>query len=168
MADGTDIDEAFVEEETDLTKLIGILADGVVGATAGLVGTAMMTVVLLIAESLNAFSRQAFADLTQLIGLGAYVPPVTFGFLLFLLGGMVPWPLLFASLREYLPGRTWPVSGLFFGTALWTGFALAFYDGAAGVSLALYLVLTLVAHWAYGVSLGLVFSYFSDRPASLI
>jgi hypothetical protein len=171
MPDGTDLDDApLVEEETEAEtdRLFGIVADGVVGAAGGLVGTAMMTVVLLIAESLGAFSRQSFGDLAELIGLGAFVPPVAFGYLLFLLGGMFPWPLLFASLREYLPGRTWPISGLFFGTALWTGFVLAFYDGETGIALVLYLVLTLLAHWVYGFSLGLVVRYLSKRPESLV
>jgi hypothetical protein len=115
--------------------------------------------VLLVAEQLGAFSRASFAGLTRLVGLEGVVPEVTAGFLLFLAGGMVPWPLLFASLKEYLPGESWPVAGVFFGTALWTGFVGALYPGVTGVALALYLVLTLVAHWVYGASLGLVFSY---------
>lgn len=159
-------DAALRNDEFD--RLIGIVADGVVGAAGGLVGTAMMTVVLLVAESFDAFNRQSFADLTELIGLGGYVPEVTFGFLLFLLGGMVPFPLLFASLSEYLPGERMPVNGIFFGTAMWTGFAMAFYDGFTGLALVLYLVLTLLAHWAYGIGLGLVFEYLSTRPDTLV
>lgn len=172
MADRTEYEDGFAEEqiegETEFDRLVGIIADGVIGAAGGLVGTALMMVVLLFAESLGAFSRSSFADLTELVGLTGYVPEVTFGFLLFLLGGMVPWPLLFASLREYLPGDSWPVNGLFFATALWTGFVGAFYPGVGGLTLALYLVLTLVAHWVYGVSLGLVFNYLCDRPDSLV
>ncbi|MHB9287749.1 DUF6789 family protein [Halobacteriales archaeon Cl-PHB] len=159
-------DPALRDDEFD--RLFGIVADGVVGAAGGLVGTAMMTVVLLVAETFGAFSRQSFADLTALIGLEGYVPAVTFGYLLFLLGGMFPWPLLFASLAEYLPGERMPVQGIFFGTALWTGFALAFFDGFTGVGLLLYVVLTLIAHWVYGVSLGFVFEYLSTRPDTLV
>ncbi len=161
-------DPTLTEEQTEWDKLFGILADGVVGAAGGLVGVAMMTVVLVIAEQLGAFSRQSFADLTQLVGLGGHVPEITFGFLLFLAGGMVPWPLLFASLKEYLPGESWAVAGIFFGTALWTGFVGAFYPGVTGAMLALYLGLTLVAHWVYGASLGLVFNYLSERPDTLV
>lgn len=170
MPDGTtEFEEsALSEEERESDRLVGIIADGIVGAAGGLVGVALMTVVLLIAESVGAFSRESFAALTRLVGLGGYVPEVTAGFVIFLAGGMVPWPLLFASLREYLPGETWPVAGVFFGTALWTGFALAFYDGFTGVTLALYLVLTLVAHWVYGASLGFVFRYFATRSETLV
>ncbi|WP_340100091.1 DUF6789 family protein [Salinibaculum salinum] len=169
MAESTEFeDPTHTEEETEYDRVIGIVADGVVGAAGGLVGVAMMTVVLVIAEQFGAFSRQSFADLTELIGLGGYVPEVTVGFLIFLAGGMVPWPLLFASLREYLPGESWPVNGLFFGTALWTGFVGAFYPGVTGFALVLYLAFSLVAHWVYGVSLGLVFSYLSERPETLV
>lgn len=172
MADaGGSLDDAQVGDEmgeTEFDRLFGIFADGVIGAAGGLVGTAMMTVVLLIAESLGAFHRSSFAQLTELIGLTGYVPEITFGFLLFLLGGMVPWPLLFASLLNYLPGERMPVSGIFFGTALWTGFAMAFWDGFTGLTLVVFLALTLVAHWVYGVCLGLVFEYLSERPDTLV
>jgi hypothetical protein len=166
---GTDVDDpTLTEEETEFDRLLGIIADGVVGAAGGLVGTAMMTVVFVIAEQFGAFSRESFAGLTQLVGLEAYVPAVAFGYVLFLAGGMVPWPLLFASLTRYLPGESRAVSGIFFGTALWTGFVMAFWGGFTGLSLVIYLVLTLVAHWVYGVSLGLVFEYLSERPDTLV
>ncbi|MFC7131736.1 MULTISPECIES: DUF6789 family protein [Salinibaculum] len=170
MPDGTTEleDAALAEEGSKYDRLGGIVADGVVGAAGGLVGVAMMTVVLLVAESFGAFSRESFGALARLVGLGGLVPEVTVGYLIFLAGGMFPWPLLFASLKEYLPGDSWPVAGVFFGTALWTGFVGAFYAGFGGVSLVLYLVLTLVAHWVYGASLGLVFSYLSERPDTLV
>ena len=163
-------EQALGEEMTtdEFDRMIGIVADGLIGAAGGLVGTALMTVVLLVAESAGAFSFESFGELTRLVGLGGYVPEIAFGYVMFLAGGMVPWPLLFASLMEYLPGRRMPVTGVFFGTALWTGFVLAFYDGFAGGALVLYLVLTLVAHWVYGVSLGFVFEYLSTRPTTLV
>ena len=169
MDDTTEFDDpTAADEETDFDRLFGIIADGVVGAAGGLVGVALMMVVLVIAEQFGAFSRQSFADLTRLVGLGGYVPEVTAGFLIFLAGGMVPWPLLFASLREYLPGESWPVNGIFFGTALWTGFVGALYPGVTGVTLVLYLGFSLVAHWVYGASLGFVFNYLAKRPDTLV
>ena len=88
------------EDEQEFDTLIGILGDGIVGAVGGLAGTASLTVGLLIAESIGAFDRESFALLTRMIGLEEFVPTVLFGYLLFLLGGMIPWPLLFASLKE--------------------------------------------------------------------
>ncbi|MFC6975155.1 DUF6789 family protein [Halomicroarcula sp. GCM10025709] len=161
--------EESVTDTEEFDSLVGIVADGVVGAAGGLVGTAMMTVVFLIAQSLGAFSLTDFAILTELVGLTGYVPEVLFGFFIFLGGGMFPWPLLFASLKAYLPGQSSDaISGAFFGAAMWTGFVLAFYTGQTGVELVLYAVLTLLAHVVYGVGLGMVFEYFASRPDSIV
>lgn len=158
----------ITEDGEEFDNLIGIVGDGIVGAAGGLVGTAMLTVVLLVAESVGAFSRESFALLTEMVGLDGYVPAVLFGYLLFLAGGMVPWPLLFASLKEYLPGRSDPVKGAFFGGAIWTGFVGAFHTDQTGTTLILYVLFTLIAHVVYGVGLGLVFNYFLTRPDSIV
>ena len=165
---GESADSDAVAEDNEFDNLRGILADGVVGAAGGLVGTAMMTVVFLIAQSVGAFELTDFAILMELLGLSEVVPPVLFGFLLFLGGGMVPWPLLFASLKAYLPGESSPVSGAFFGAAMWTGFVIGFYTGQSGLELLLYALLTLVAHVVYGIGLGAVFDYFAERPDSIV
>ncbi|MDS0260877.1 hypothetical protein NDI56_15840 [Haloarcula sp. S1CR25-12] len=161
-------DNDVVSSSEEFDNLRGILADGVIGAAGGLVGTAMMTVVFLIAQSVGAFALTDFAILTELLGLTAYVPAVLFGFVIFLGGGMFPWPLLFASLKTYLPGESSPIEGAFFGAAMWTGFVLAFYTDQTGLSLVLYAVLTLVAHVVYGLGLGAVFDYFESRPDSIV
>jgi hypothetical protein len=167
-----EFDETFGEEieveENEFDRLIGIVGDGIVGAAGGLVGTAMMTGVLLIAQSVGVFSQESFASLGGLAGLEVLGPPIVVGYLVFLFNGMVPFPLLFASVMEYLPGDRPPVSGMVFGAILWTGFVLVFYEGFAGLELGLYVVLTLVAHLAYGLGLGLVFEYLSSRPDSLV
>lgn len=155
-------------DNSEFDSLVGIIGDGVVGAAGGLVGTALATVVLLIADSLGAFDMGSLAKLTEMVGLSEYVPALLFGYVLFILGGMVPWPLLFASLKEYLPGDRDAVKGAWFGGAIWTGFVLAFYTGETGLLLAGYVVLTLLAHVAYGVGLGLVFNYFMTRPDSIV
>ena len=158
----------ITDDDEEFDTLIGIIGDGVVGAAGGLAGTAALTVGLLIAESMGAFDREAFALLTRMVGLEAYVPEILFGFFLFLLGGMIPWPLLFASLKEYLPGESDPVKGAFFGAAIWTGFVGAFHTDQTGFTLVLYVVLTFLAHVFYGLSLGAVFNYFMTRPDSIV
>jgi hypothetical protein len=169
----TGVDDPALSEDgltdtEEFDSVAGIIGDGIVGAAGGLVGTAMSTVVLLIAQSLGAFSITDFAILTELVGLEGYVPAVLFGYVIFLGGGMFPWPLLFASLKTYLPGQSSPVSGAFFGGAMWTGFVLAFYTDQSGLGLALYAVLTLAAHVVYGIGLGAVFDYFATRPDSIV
>lgn len=170
---GGDVDELSEEvAEPDFDHLAGILADGFIGAVGGLVGTAVMTVVLIGASSVGAFQMTAFATLADLTGLEAVFPAnrLAVGYLLFLAGGMVTWPLLFASIGSYLPGETFALKGLPYGFVLWTGFVLAFAQGISGMgtTLVLYAVLTLVAHLAYGFSLGSVFDYLSDRPDTLV
>ncbi|MFC7140245.1 DUF6789 family protein [Halosimplex aquaticum] len=177
MADTRELDDPTVDEEEfedpavrddDFDRLFGIAADGVIGAAGGLVGTTLMTVVLLIGESFDVFSRSSFATVTSMVGLDGVFPEVTAGYVLFVLAGMFPWPLLFASLKEYLPGARDPVHGIVFGTALWTGFVFAFYDGYTGLALVGYLAVTLVAHWVYGIGLGAVFEYLATRPDTLV
>ncbi|WP_129113436.1 DUF6789 family protein [Halegenticoccus tardaugens] len=167
-----DIAESTSEDvaEPDFDHLTGIITDGFVGAVGGLVGTTVMTVVLLIGTTLGAFEVGSFATLSELIGLNALLPldPVAGGYVLFLLNGMITWPLLFASIGSYLPGTKYATKGIPYGMVLWTGFVMAFYTGQSGIAFVLYLFLTLLGHVAYGFSLGSVFDYLSERPETLV
>ncbi|WP_435195971.1 DUF6789 family protein [Natronomonas sp. EA1] len=165
------VDVEFEENgEPDFDTLLGVITDGFVGAIGGFVGTSVMTVVLLVATTIGVFDFVAFEELATLSGLAAFAPmdARSFGYLIFLLGGMVTWPLLLASLGSYLPGDRFALKGIPFGFVLWTGFALAFYTGQTGLALAGYLVLTLIGHFAYGFALGTVFDYLSTRPKTLV
>ncbi|NHN61350.1 MULTISPECIES: DUF6789 family protein [Halorussus] len=162
--------ESTETAEPDFDHLWGIITDGFIGAVGGLVGTGSLTVGLLIAASLGAFDINEFATLAELTGLDALFAanPPAVGYVLFLLTGMVMWPLLFASIGSYLPGDRYAIKGLPFGFVLWTGFAPAFYVDYTGLTMALYLVLTLGAHFSYGFTLGAVFDYLGDRPETLV
>ncbi len=156
--------------ESEFDSLSGIITDGFIGALGGLVGTAALTAILLVGTTLGAFDLNSFAVLARLTGADALFPsnPAAVGYLIFLGGGMVTWPLLFVSIGSYLPGENYAIRGLSYGFVLWTGFALAFYDGYTGLLLVVYLVLTLLGHVAYGFSLGAVFDYLSKRPTTLV
>jgi len=158
--------------EPDFDNLIGIVTDGLVGALGGLVGTAAMTVGLFVAASVGAFDMEAFASLASLTGLVSVFPgnALAIGYLTFLAGGMFIWPLLLASAGRYLPGDSFAIKGLPFGFVLWTGFVLSFADGVSGgpLTLGLYAIFTLVAHFFYGFTLGSVYDYFSNRPETLV
>ncbi|MFD1588030.1 DUF6789 family protein [Halorientalis brevis] len=158
--------------QPDFDHLAGIVTDGLIGAVGGLVGTAAMTIGLFVASTLNAFDMQSFAILSELTGLAVIFPgnALAVGYLIFLAGGMITWPLLFAATAEYLPGSKFATKGIPYGFVLWTGFVLAF-AGDIGTStgiLALYAVLTLLSHFAYGFTLGAVFDYLADRPDTLV
>jgi hypothetical protein len=156
--------------EPEFDRLMGVLTDGLIGAVGGAVGTAALTVGLLVAASLGAFELSAFAVIGDLTGVDVLFPNnvAAVGYVLFLLGGMVTWPLLFASIGSYLPGSRFAIKGLPYGFVLWTGFVMAFYTGQTGLLLALYVLLTLIAHFAYGFTLGAVFDYLSNRPDTLV
>ncbi|MFB6105602.1 MAG: DUF6789 family protein [Halobacteriaceae archaeon] len=154
--------------ENEFDRMVGILADGLVGAASGFVGMTLMTGVLLIAEGAGVFSRATFAEVSALVGLEQYFPPLLTGYLIVFGHGMITFPLLYASLKQFLPGGHDVVTGMVFGAFLWTGFAVAFYAGATGLALVGYLALTLVAHLAYGFGVGAVFHYLTSRPDSII
>lgn len=165
------VQDAELGEETaepDFDHLFGVLTDGFVGALGGAVGTAIVTVGLLVARTFDAFEMTAFAELAEMTGTVVFYPqhPVAVGFLVFLAGGMIIWPLLLASAGTYLPGRRFATRGLSFGAVIWTGFVLAFYDPAYW--LPAYVLFTFVAHLGYGFGLGAVFDYFSTRPDTLV
>lgn len=169
MPGETDVDPLGTADY-DSDSMTGIVFDGVIGAVSGAVGTAMMTVVLLIGASLGGFEMASLSMVVDLIGLSAVAPSysLVIGYLLFLAGGMVTWPLLFASIGRYLPGETWARQGAFFGFILWTGFVLAFYTGYAGIDLAVYVTTTLLGHLAYGFCLGAVIDYLGGRERPLV
>lgn len=145
--------------------VVAIVKGGVIGAIAGGVGIVAMSLVLGVAVVFGVLDTASFAELAHL-GLGRS-DRVLLGYVIFAGGGMTTWPLLFAVLNEYLPGRTMVQSGVTFATIAWTGFLVAFYTGQTGLALALYLILTLVAHWVYGAVLGAVFGLVSRRTKVL-
>jgi len=168
--DFTDVDVTEEGAEPDFDHLAGIVTDGLIGAVGGLVGTAALTVGLFVAASVGAFEFDSFTEISEILALELLFPgnAAAFGYVMFLLGGMTVWPLLFAATGGYLPGRKYATKGLSYGAVLWTGFVMAFYTGQAGLLLGLYLVLTFVAHLAYGFTLGAVFDYLGNRPETLV
>ncbi len=133
----------------------------VAGAAAigGFVGTMLMSGVLFTATILGVFDLSSFSDLAGFIGEQS----VVVGYLLFLVGGMTTWALLFAVLAEYLPGGPRIVTGLAFATIISAGFGLAFYTGQTGLQLLAYGVFVLIAHWFYGFGLSATFEYLAER-----
>lgn len=167
MVDSMTDDDDLATPDHEFDRLIGVFADGVVGAISGLVGMTLLTGSLFVAERLGGFDSESMSSLAELANLDVFGPPVVIGFAIFWAHGLVTWPLLFASFKQYLPGSA-PVGGVLFGLVLWTGFLPGFYAGYQGTALALFVGFSLIGHVAYGLSLGLVFSYLTDRPDSIV
>lgn len=132
-----------------------------VGMSGGLVGMVGLLPLLGVAWFLGAIEPEAFASLATIVGLG---PSFLIGSVIFIGGGIVTLPILFVSLAMFMPGRSVMEKGAIFGGIVWTGFIVAFFTGQTGLTLALYLVVTLVAHVAYGGILGTVYGRFAEIP----
>jgi cytochrome c oxidase subunit 1 len=135
-----------------------------VAVGAGTVATVAMAPLFTLAWWAGALDPAAFAGLAELLGLG---PSLPVGAFVFVGGGAIPLALVFLAWAGFLPGSTLAARGMVYATIVWTGFALAFYAGQAGSTLALYLVLTLAAHWTYGAVLGYLYGRVATIPAAL-
>lgn len=149
-----DDEEAFSTPETnELERARG-------GVAGGVVGTMLMTAVLLLVNATVTPGLDVFGTLAELAGVGA---APTVGLALFFGAGMFAWPLLFVTLGAYLPGSTRPKQGIVFAGILWTGFIAAFYTRYAGFDLLVFIVFSVVTHLAYGYVLGFVTARFTGQ-----
>ena len=141
-------------------QLLGV-RQAALGAAAGLAGMAAMAPFLAVAWALDAFELSAVAALSDIVALG---PSFLLGSVIFVGGGMTTLPLLFASLAVFLPGEAMGTKGAVFGAIVWTGFAVAFWSEQTGTALALFLLLSLLAHLAYGYVLGTLYGRYAEVP----
>lgn len=162
-----------VETETDpeATILYDIVVDGVFGAVAGFAGTVVLTAFLLMSSVFGGFQFENFSATAEILLLTPFVGDLgaAVGYVIFVVGGSVVWPLMLASIGTYLPGRDFATKGAVFGLIVWPGFALGFGEAlssATTVGFGAFLALSLVGHVAYGYVMGDVFDrlYSSDRP----
>lgn len=128
----------------------------------GVVGTTVMSMILAMIEVEARYAIGLF----QAIARFARVPGNQFlGFVIFALVGAIVWPLLFLGLERYLlPDSDPAVRGLLMGLILWIGFAVIGRGSIGGVLLIVYLAFSLVAHLAYGFTLGAVYDRLSSEP----
>lgn len=159
---GADVDMV----DGDRSEVLSVLARGaVIAVVGGFVGTAVMTLVLVAANAVTEFRFAVFSTLSETVG----VPESAFvGFVLFYAAGTFAWPLLFVTIGQFLPGSRDAIRGAFFAFVLWTGFVLAFVPPVSGMALVVYAAATLLAHVAYGTTMGLVFDRYGDHHPDLV
>ncbi|MFB6077768.1 MAG: DUF6789 family protein [Halarchaeum sp.] len=131
------------------------MRDELSAVAGGIAGTAGLVVVLFAGDVLLGDGAGPFAALGSFVG---DQPDPVVGFLLFVAIGVFAWPLVYLSLREYLPGRAPGVRGIVFAVPLWVGYAVVFGLGADAIPTPVlaFLAVTLVAHVVYGALLGFV------------
>jgi hypothetical protein len=128
------------------------------GGLAGLV--AMAPVVVGVPVLLGVFEvnplLQAFplVDTTPLIGA-----------LIFAAGGVFVLPLFFVVTGTFLPPREprW-ARGVTMSTLFWVTFLFLFWPGGGTLTDAVFLVVTLLGHWVYGLALGVVIHTLTGIP----
>lgn len=126
----------------------------------GAVGTVVMTVFLgFIAVETR--SQLGFFDAISRFS-GVPAQPV-FGFGLFVLAGIVVWPLLFVAIESYLPGSNPHANGLIVAAILWIAFVNTGTQLSEPTALILYGGLTLLAFLIYGLTFGEIYSQLLRR-----
>ncbi|AEH36582.1 DUF6789 family protein [Halopiger xanaduensis] len=128
---------------------------------AGVSATTVMTLLLLLLEVETRSAMDIFYVIARFIGT-PNDPAV--GFALFVVAGVVAWPLLFLALEPYLPRGPDPAArGVVFASLLWVPFVITGRGDIGGPLLILFSAYTLFAHWAYGFTLGAVYGRLLDR-----
>lgn len=130
----------------------------------GAVGTTLMSLLFVLMEVQTRYAIGIFDAIARF----ARVPgSVYVGFLIFVVAGVLVWPLVFIAIEDYIPTRPDPaVRGMVLGLILWIPFVLAAGGDLIAPLYLVYLVVALIAHLVYGFSMGAVYaSLSSDRPA---
>jgi len=135
----------------------------VAAIAAGAVGTMVMSAALAIFEVQTRYAIGIFAAIARFVR----VPDNLFaGFVVYVLVGTVAWPLLFVSLKPYVPLDLDPaVAGMLFALPLWIAFAIVGHGDVTGAIVVLFVAFTLIAHLVYGFVLGAVYASFADEHA---
>lgn len=135
----------------------------VAAVAAGAVGTMVMSAALAIFEVQTRYAIGIFAAIARFVR----VPDNLFaGFAVYVLVGTVAWPLLFVSLKPYVPLDLDPaVAGMLFALPLWIAFAIVGRGDVTGAIVVLFVAFTLIAHLVYGFVLGAVYANLADEHA---
>ena len=135
----------------------------VLRAVAG--GAVGMVVMVLALIMLNIQTRSAlnlYALIAQFVGVGG---DRSLGFVIFVAVGVFVWPLIFAWAEPHLPPEgDAAVSGMLFAVVIWLAFMVTSVPDVPTILLFLFGGYTLLAHLAYGFTLGLVYGWTARRP----
>jgi hypothetical protein len=134
-----------------------------VGGAAGVV--AMVPVLVGVPWVLNVFRVEpieSFAAIGEFLALDA---SVTVGIFLFAAGGVVILPTLFLVAGPFAPPeRPKYLRAVTVATMFWPGFVFTFWPGGDTLTIGVFLVASLLAHWIYGAVLGTVVIRFTGLP----
>lgn len=121
----------------------------------GLLGTILMLPIAVgIPGILGVFTTDPLLEFAETGVFFGLTPSVALGAALFAVGGAVALPIVFLVAGAFLPpeGPRW-LRGVSFATITWVGFTPAFWPGGDALTVATFLVASLVGHWVYGATL---------------
>lgn len=105
-----------------------------------------------------------FAVIARFVGLPG---ELYLGFFFYVVAGSVLWPLLFLALERYIPLGPDPAArGMVFGAVLWVPFVIVGRGDLTGPILVVYASFTLLAHLAYGFSMGAVYEHLRNASVT--
>lgn len=126
----------------------------------GIASTAVISLLLLLLEVETRSAMELFYVIARFIGTP---DNPALGFVLFVAAGVVAWPLLFLALEPYLPRGPDPAArGVVFASVLWVTFVITGRGDVSGPLLVFFAAYTLLAHWLYGFTLGVVYGRLRD------
>lgn len=127
---------------------------------SGVVATAVMMGTFLFMQAQTRSRLGAPEAIASYVGLP---DRANLGIALFVAIGVLVWPVVFAFVHGRLPDAVADVDagvlGLGFGAVLWVFFLLLSSGGPQWPFVLLYLAFTLIAHLAYGYTLGLAYQW---------
>jgi hypothetical protein len=129
----------------------------------GVVGTAVLSLLMILLEVQTRSQIEIFHVIARFVGVPDHL---VIGFALFVAAGVFAWPLLFIALESYIPRGPDPAArGIVFAFVLWIAFAITGRGPIDWPIIIIYAGLTLLAHLAYGFSLGVVYGRLREENA---
>lgn len=167
MSGETRDSETVPVDETDFGPVEVLITGQVVikAMAGGLAGTVLMLPVLVgVPGLLGFFQTQPITEFAGFAGFFGIEPTLPLGIALFGVGGTIVLPLMFVVVGSFLPPEN-PrfLRGATLATFAWFGFLPAFWPDGNPITVGLFVVFSLLAHWIYGVTLG----YVLDRTTGI-
>ena len=132
----------------------------------GVVGMVLMLPLLVGAPvALGLFRTAPIVEFSSIGSFFGLQPSLVLGIAIFVLGGSTLLPVQFLVVGGFLPPAS-PryLRGVSFAVAYWFGFLFAFWPGGGAVTIAIFVVVSLVSHGIYGLSLGYLLDRWAEIP----
>ncbi len=178
MSSETSDGETVHGEHVDVASTVeisgSVLLKAMVGGLVGLV--VMSPLVLGIPVALGVFEPDPlleFATIGSFFGLQGELigpllglePNLVLGAVLFAAGGAIFLPIQFVVVAAFLPPESPRYArGATFALLWWLGFLFAFWPGGGAVTAGVFLLVSVVSHLIYGLSLGYVVDRWAQIP----